>query len=75
MIFFDWYQVVAGIVYVAWSTIMLKLKIDDPIDAISIHLGCGIWSVLSVGYANRNALITAPNNRLCKRLQLTLFLL
>lgn len=56
---------VAGVVYVIWSTIILRLKIDDPIDAISIHLGCGIWSVLSVGlfatadnmkhvYGNRN---------------------
>jgi len=40
---------VGGVVYVAWSTVMLKCKIDDPIDAIAVHLGCGIWSNLSVG--------------------------
>jgi len=40
---------VGGILYVGWSSFILKVKIDDPIDAISIHLGCGTWSVLAVG--------------------------
>ena len=26
---------IAGIAYVAWSTVVLKLKIDDPLDAVA----------------------------------------
>src|SRR5690606_4444327 len=26
-----------------------KLKIDDPVGAISVHLVCGIWGTLAVG--------------------------
>ena len=27
--------VIAGMAYVAWSTVVLKLKIDDPLDAVA----------------------------------------
>ena len=27
--------IIAGIAYVAWSTLVVKLKIDDPIDAVA----------------------------------------
>ncbi|NEO81786.1 hypothetical protein [Moorena sp. SIO4G3] len=41
-----------------------KLKIDDPVGAISVHLGCGIWGTLAVVLSNQNKLpcdqINAP---------------
>ena len=41
---------VAGILVVlAVITIDSKLKIDDPVGAISVHLVCGIWGTLAVG--------------------------
>ena len=42
--------VIAGMIVVA-SVILLdvKLKIDDPVGAISVHLVCGIWGTLAVG--------------------------
>ncbi|MEM8489018.1 MAG: ammonium transporter [Bacteroidota bacterium] len=41
---------VAGIiVYFAVVFIDSKLKIDDPVGAISVHLVCGIWGTLAVG--------------------------
>lgn len=45
---------IAGIAYVAWSTVVLKLKIDDPLDAVAVHLGGGIWGVLSVPIFNKD---------------------
>ncbi len=41
---------VAGcLVYFAVIFIDQKLKIDDPVGAISVHLVCGIWGTLAVG--------------------------
>jgi ammonium transporter, Amt family len=40
---------VAGFV-VVWVTDALEhLRIDDPIGAVPVHLGCGIWGTLSLG--------------------------
>ena len=32
---------VAGIIYIAISLLMVKLKIDDPLDAVAVHAGSG----------------------------------
>jgi Amt family ammonium transporter len=41
---------IAGVL-VCWSVTFIenKLKIDDPVGAISVHGACGLWGVLSVG--------------------------
>ncbi|HVP66710.1 MAG TPA: ammonium transporter [Anaeromyxobacteraceae bacterium] len=41
---------VAGVV-VVWSVALLerRLRIDDPVGAIAVHGGCGIWGALAVG--------------------------
>ncbi|GET43778.1 ammonium transporter [Microseira wollei] len=41
--------VVAGILVVFAVTFIDRLKIDDPVGAISVHLVCGIWGTLAVG--------------------------
>ncbi len=42
--------IIAGVlVYFAVITIDSKLKIDDPVGAVSVHLVCGIWGTLAVG--------------------------
>jgi len=38
---------IGGIVYQASSMLQQKLKIDDPVDASSVHGACGIWGVLA----------------------------
>ncbi len=47
------YSVVVGLiagVIVVLAVIQLdKMKIDDPVGAISVHLACGIWGTLAVG--------------------------
>lgn len=41
--------VIAGAVYLLWSWITVKLRIDDPVEAVAVHLGCGIWGALATG--------------------------
>lgn len=40
---------VAGIIVVLSVILFDKMKIDDPVGAISVHLVCGIWGTLAVG--------------------------
>merc|ERR1719420_2466919 len=36
-----------GFVYVGSSTLIRKLKIDDPVDASSVHGSCGMWGCIA----------------------------
>lgn len=50
---------IAGVV-VYFSVILLdKIKIDDPVGAISVHLVCGIWGTLATGLWGEGASLTA----------------
>lgn len=40
---------ISGLITVFGILILDKIKIDDPVGAIPIHLFCGIWATLSVG--------------------------
>jgi Amt family ammonium transporter len=46
--------IAGSIVVVAVVFIDSKLKIDDPVGAISVHLVCGIWGTLAVGIFSTN---------------------
>lgn len=51
-----WIGIIAGLLVVlAVIFIDTKLKIDDPVGAISVHLVCGIWGTLAVGLFSNNA--------------------
>ncbi|CAB3980674.1 ammonium transporter 1 [Paramuricea clavata] len=39
---------VAGLVFMTWSYLIEKLKIDDPLDAVAVHYGAGFWGVIAV---------------------------
>ena len=39
---------IAGIIVVLSVIQFDKLKIDDPVGAVSVHLVCGIWGTLAV---------------------------
>ena len=41
--------VIAGILVVFSVFFFDKMKIDDPVGAISVHLVCGIWGTIAVG--------------------------
>ncbi len=41
--------VIGGAIVVYVVKLLDKLKLDDPVGAIAVHLGCGIWGTLAVG--------------------------
>jgi Amt family ammonium transporter len=41
---------IAGAIVVFSVVTLDKIKIDDPVGAISVHLVCGIWGTLAVGF-------------------------
>ena len=40
---------IAGIIVVLGISLIDKLKLDDPVGAVAVHLICGIWGTLAVG--------------------------
>lgn len=44
-----WIGLIAGGLVVVSVMAVDKLKVDDPVGAISVHLVCGIWGTLAVG--------------------------
>ena len=40
---------IGGVIVVFAVALLDKLKLDDPVGAIAVHLGCGIWGTLAVG--------------------------
>ena len=40
---------IAGVLIVFAVSLIDKLKLDDPVGAIAVHLICGIWGTLAVG--------------------------
>jgi Amt family ammonium transporter len=50
---------IAGVlVYFAVVIVDTKLKVDDPVGAISVHLVCGIWGTLCVGLFGAKGLMS-----------------
>jgi len=50
---------IGGLIVVGSIVLLDKLKIDDPVGAISVHGTCGIWGLLAVAYTNSDATIGA----------------
>lgn len=40
---------IAGVLVVLGIALIDKLKLDDPVGAVAVHLICGIWGTLAVG--------------------------
>lgn len=40
---------IGGGVYFWSSELLVKLEIDDPLDAAPVHFFCGLWGVLAAG--------------------------
>ncbi len=39
--------VIAGVACSCWSKLLVRLGIDDPVDAVAVHLGGGLWGALA----------------------------
>ena len=40
---------IAGVIIVAGIAFIDRIKLDDPVGAIAVHLICGVWGTLAVG--------------------------
>mmetsp|Transcript_45875 Transcript_45875/g.68284 ORF Transcript_45875/g.68284 Transcript_45875/m.68284 type:complete len:520 (-) Transcript_45875:141-1700(-) len=40
----------AGIIYLAGSSFLIHVKLDDAVDAIPVHLFNGMWGIIAVGF-------------------------
>jgi Amt family ammonium transporter len=46
---------IAGVLVVGSVLFFDRIRIDDPVGAVSVHLTCGIWGTLAVGIFSTNA--------------------
>ena len=46
----------AGLLYLGGSNLLLKLRLDDAVDAIPIHMVNGMWGLIAVGF------VASPRN-------------
>lgn len=51
--------ILAGWIYLGASALILKLKIDDAVDAIPVHLFGGAWGVIATGLFSNEARMEA----------------
>ena len=63
----------AGILVVTFLHLLNKMKIDDPVGAISVHLVAGIWGTLAVGIFGALASITQLASQLIGVVSVGLF--
>jgi len=57
-VFTPWAAIIVGAIggwcYLGMSKLLVKLRIDDAVDAVPVHFSNGIWGVIAVGlFANR----------------------
>eukprot|EP00549_Striatella_unipunctata_P015297 CAMPEP_0118700100 /NCGR_PEP_ID=MMETSP0800-20121206/16356_1 /TAXON_ID=210618 ORGANISM="Striatella unipunctata, Strain CCMP2910" /NCGR_SAMPLE_ID=MMETSP0800 /ASSEMBLY_ACC=CAM_ASM_000638 /LENGTH=390 /DNA_ID=CAMNT_0006600569 /DNA_START=182 /DNA_END=1355 /DNA_ORIENTATION=- len=45
----------AGLVYISASKLLVRLSIDDAVDAIPVHLAGGIWGMIATGLFSKPA--------------------
>ncbi len=51
----------AGLIHnFSYDILLKKMKIDDPVGAIPVHLVCGIWGTLCVALFGQEALLNLP---------------
>jgi ammonium transporter, Amt family len=52
--------IVAGWCYIAMSKLLIKLRIDDAVDAVPVHFANGLWGLFAVGlFARIDLMATA----------------
>lgn len=53
---------VGGLFFIFGSWVLIKIKVDDPVDAIPSHFFAGIWGVISTGIFHRDSGLINTNN-------------
>ena len=47
----------SGVIYLMASKVSVKLRLDDPLDAVAVHAWNGVWGVLAAGLFSDVALV------------------
>mmetsp|Transcript_13429 Transcript_13429/g.27170 ORF Transcript_13429/g.27170 Transcript_13429/m.27170 type:complete len:473 (-) Transcript_13429:255-1673(-) len=60
----DWHAIFIGmfgaVIYMGASALMVKVHVDDPVDAVAVHGFCGMWGCLAVGmFAEPSEIVNA----------------
>jgi len=58
--------VIGAFIYHGWSKLMIKMKIDDVVDAVAVHGACGAWGVIAAALFAKNDLICEYAVSLCE---------
>jgi len=51
--------ILSGMFYLLGSKLLVRLKIDDAVDAIPVHCVGGAWGVISTGLLSKGTLLLA----------------
>ena len=51
--------IISGWVYLGMSKLLIKLRIDDAVDAVPVHMGGGAWGLLAAGLFTKPSLLLA----------------
>jgi len=54
--------IIAGWVYLGGSQLLQRFKIDDAVDGVPVHMGGGIWGIISTGLFTAPALVDRAYN-------------
>ena len=46
--------IIGGFVYYIISNLLIKFKLDDPLDAFAVHGGSGAWGVIAVSFFDKS---------------------
>ena len=58
--------VIGAFIYHGWSTLMIRMNIDDVVDAVAVHGACGAWGVIAAALFAKNDLICEYAVSLCE---------
>ena len=58
--------IIGAFVYHGCSQLMLKLNIDDVVDAVAVHGACGMWGVIAASIFSQGDLICEYSAALCE---------
>ncbi|CAL4102206.1 unnamed protein product, partial [Meganyctiphanes norvegica] len=53
---------VAGIIYYIIHHLMIKMHVDDPLDAVAVHGGGGIWGLIAVALFRHDGIVFQGEN-------------
>mmetsp|Transcript_39786 Transcript_39786/g.93220 ORF Transcript_39786/g.93220 Transcript_39786/m.93220 type:complete len:190 (+) Transcript_39786:290-859(+) len=69
--------IISGFVYVGGSNLLIKLKIDDAVDAVPVHFFCGLWGVIAAALFDRDGglFMTGKGWQLAVNIYLILFVI